>query len=193
MAPDARATDHLREAVILAACVCCPEVVEKFESGLEGMSCTDQRHAELRNLILLHGSAGAEVLRKMIESALGSHALENLLGQSHVAITPCVRNPGNPEITAMTIAEELAKLEATRGLHAEIADAAEDLSGVADEGVTWRLSEAAQAADRAQRSGQEDTAEYDLAENGARISRDERSALDSLMGRIRYEKPKGRH
>jgi len=47
------------------------------------------------------------------------------------------------------------------------------------------LSEAARNADRAQRSGQEDTAEYDIAENGAHVSRDERSAFDALIGAIR--------
>ena len=64
------------------------------------------------------------------------------------------------------------------------ADAVEDLTGTADEGLTWRLGEAARNADRAQRSGQEDTAEYDIAENGAHISRDERSAFDALLGSI---------
>ncbi|AXI45948.1 DNA primase [Sulfitobacter sp. SK012] len=190
--PDARATDHLREAVILAACICCPEVVEDFENGLESMACTDTQHAVLRDLILRHAAQGPEVLRQNIMSALGGGALENLLGQSHVAITPCVRSPGNAEITAMTVTEELAKLEAVRGLADEIADAAEDLSGVADEGVTWRLSEAARASDRAHRSGQEDKAEYDLGDNGARIKRDERSALDALLDQITFAKPKGR-
>ena len=191
-AADARATDHLREAVILAACICCPEAVEHFESGLEGMACVDPRHAALRDLILRHAPEGGEVLREKIDSALGGDALVNLMRQSHVAITPCVRSPGDLQLTEMTIAEELAKLEAARGLDAEIADAAEDLTGVADEGVTWRLSEAARAADKAHRTGQEDKAEYDLAENGARISRDERSALDNLLGKITYAKPTGR-
>jgi DNA primase len=55
--------------------------------------------------------------------------------------------------------------------------------------VTWRLSEAARAADRATRSsGQEDKAEYEVGENGARIKRDERSALDALLDTIKYSK-----
>ena len=119
-------------------------------------------------------------------------ALENLTSQRHVAITPCVRNPGNVDMARMTVAEEMAKLEAAHGLDAEIADAAEDLSGVADEGVTWRLSEAARAAQQATRSGQEDKAEYEVGANGARVSKEERSALDALLGNIRFEKPEGR-
>jgi len=185
---DGRTTEHLREAVILAACVSCPDVVEKFESGLEGMSCFEPQHSALRDLILHNYPEGREVLREKILSALGGHALENLLGQSHVAITPCIRQPGNAEITAMTIAEELAKLEAARGLDAEIADAVEDLSGVADEGVTWRLSEAARAADRAQRSGQEDRAEYMIADNGARLDREEVKKSRGMFDAIDFSK-----
>ena len=190
-ATDANATEHLREAVILAAFLTCPQIIEDFESGLEAMTCTDPTHRTLRDIMLRNGPSGADALRKKIYSALGPDALENLLSQRHVAITPCVRNPGNIEMASLTVAEELAKLEATRGLDAEIAEAVEDLSGVADEGVTWRLSEAARAADLAKRSGQEDKAEYDVGDNGARISKDERSAWDTLLGTINFSKSKG--
>ncbi|MGJ5620500.1 DNA primase [Sulfitobacter sp. MF3-043] len=191
-ATDAQTSEHLRETVILAALVNCPQIIEDFESGLENMTFSDRTHATLRDLLLRHGHAGEKVLRDQISSVLGPDALENLISQRHVAITPCIRNPGNVEMATMTVAEELAKLEAARGLNAEIAEAVEDLTGVADEGVTWRLSEAARAADRAVRTGQEDKAEYELGENGARMKRDERSALDALLDGIKYEKPKGR-
>jgi len=184
------ATDHLREAVILAALLGCPQLIEQFESGLEVMSCLDPEHARLRDVMLRNAHEAPGTLIRRISDALGEDTLENLMRQRHVAITPCIRNPGNVDMTAMTVAEELAKLEASRGLDAEIADAAEDLTGVPDEGVTWRLSEAARAADRARRSGHEDTAEYDVGDNGAHISRDERSALDALIGTIRGAKPK---
>ena len=186
------AAEHLREAVILAAFATCPQIVEDFESGLEAMTCADPVHRSLRDLILRYGPEGAGVLRDNISSALGPDALEMLLSQRHVAITPCVRNPDDIDMARLTVAEELAKLEAARGLDAEIAEAVEDLSGVADEGVTWRLSEAARAADLARRSGQEDRGEYDVGDNGARISKDERSAWDTLLGTIDFTKTKGR-
>ena len=91
----------------------------------------------------------------------------------------------------MTVAEELAKLSSARGLDAEIAEAVEDLSGRADEGLTWRLSEAAKIADKAKRNAQEDRAEYEIGENGARISREEKAALDALLNRIKEQKPHG--
>ena len=88
----------------------------------------------------------------------------------------------------MTVAEELAKLTCQRGLISEIAEAEEDLEGLADEAVTWRLSQAAEARNRALRSQQQDRTEYDTGPNGARINRDERSALDALMDKITFTK-----
>lgn len=187
-AADARATDHLREAVILAACISCPEAVEPFERGLEAMACLDGDHARLRDLVLRHALDGRQVLRNAIADSLGPDALENLMSQRHVAITPCIRKPGDTEITTMTIAEELAKLEAVRGLKEEVNDAADDLTGEADEGLTWRLAEAAKAADRAQRSGQEDKAEYVIADNGARLDREEVAKSRSFFDQIDFSK-----
>tara|TARA_R110002110_G_scaffold132616_12_gene314410 strand:- start:1191 stop:3155 length:1965 start_codon:yes stop_codon:yes gene_type:complete len=189
---DDQAAEHLREAVILAALIGCPEILEDFERGVESMACRDADHAVMRDLILRHGHQGAGVLREKISGALGPDALENLTSQRHVAITPCIRNPGNIEMATMTVAEELAKLEAAHGLTAEIAEAEEDMAGTADEGMTWRLSEAVRSVDQASRTGQEDKAEYEVGDNGARISRNERSALDTLLGNIKYDKPKGR-
>ena len=187
-AADARATDHLREAVILAACISCPQVVEPFESGLENMTCLDSDHARLRDLVLRYALAGADVLRTQIAADLGADALEKLMSQRHVAITPCIRKPGDAEITAMTIAEELAKLAAVRGLKDEVSDAADDLSGEADEGVTWRLAEAAKAADRAHRAGQEDRAEYVVADNGARLDRAQVAKSRDMFDQIDFSK-----
>ncbi|MBW4707754.1 DNA primase [Roseobacter sp. YSTF-M11] len=187
----AGSAEHLREAVILAALVTCPDVIEGFESGIEQMRCTDPFHSDLRRLLLQNMHIDADGLKTRLSDALGAEALENLLSQRHVAIVPCIRAPGDQDKARMTVAEELAKLHSARGLDAEIAEAVEDLDGVADEGLTWRLSEAAKAADLARRSGQEDKAEYDLGENGARISRDERSALDALLDAIKHQKPRG--
>ncbi|NKX40611.1 DNA primase [Rhodobacteraceae bacterium R_SAG2] len=184
---------HLREAVILVALVDCPQLIETFETGLEAMRCDDPDHARLRDLLLRFGHAGEETLREEISYSLGWETLENMKGQRHVAITPCIRNPGNVDMTRLTVAEELAKLDAARGLNEEIAEAVEDLSGPADEGVTWRLSEAARAADLARRSAQEESnGEFDVGDNGMTMDRDERSALDALLGTIKYDKSKGR-
>ncbi len=65
-----------------------------------------------------------------------------------------------------------------------------DLEGHVDEGLTWRLSQAADALNRSAKSGREDKAEYDLGPNGARMKRDERSAFDALLDNIDFTKGK---
>ncbi len=123
-----------------------------------------------------------------IEAALGAEAVETLLRHPHVAITPAVRHPGDADLARLTLAEELAKMKTESGLVAEVAEAAEDLMGLADEAVTWRLGQAAQARNNALRVRQEDAAEYDQAPNGVAIDREERKALNALTEGIDFTK-----
>ena len=181
-------TQHLCEAVILAAFVTCPEIIEDFESGLEGMVCGDQTHRIFRDLMLRHAGQPAETLHGEIRMALGPDALDDLLSQSHVKLTPSVRNPGNAEVARIAVSTGLAQLEAARGLRDEVQDAADDLSGEADEGLTWRLAEAAKAADMALRAGQEDKAEYVIADNGARLDREQVAKSRSMFDQIDFSK-----
>jgi DNA primase len=199
---DPRAQVHLREAVILAALICTPAICAEFEAELERLECRDPLHGELRDLILAHAPdcdlkategeepALSNPLRTILERHLGAQALERLMGLPHVAITPPVRRPGDPALAQMTVAEELAKITAERGLQAEIVDAAEDLTGTPDEAMTWRLGQAAEARNRAVRSEHEDRAEYDLADNGARINRGEREQFGALLDKITFAKPR---
>jgi len=187
-----QAETQLREAVILATAISAPELIAEFDYRIERMSCADPDHALLRDLILRHGAEASGALKDRIIAAAGPEALENLFGLRHVAISPCLRKPGDIDLARMTLAEELAKLEARRGLYAEVAEAEEELTGMADEAVTWRLGQAAQARDRAMRStGAENKAEYDTAENGATINREERDAFAELLNRIGYSKSGG--
>lgn len=181
---------HLREAVILATLIACPEVLDRFETGIERMECRDPLHARLRGLILRHGAAPTGSLRATLTDALGESALEKLMELPHVAITPALRHPGDVELAARTLTAELDKLAAQRGLLAEMSEASADLAGLADEAVTWRLREAAEARNRAIRNQQEDRTEYDLGENGARIKRDEKEQFQALLGTITFSKPK---
>ena len=184
------AEDHLREAVILAAVIATPRIAVEFEAGLEALVCRDPDHAALRDIILSVAVSDPGTLAAEIEARLGRAPLENLHALRHVAITPCVRDPGNVDLARMTVAEELAKLAAHRGLEAEVADAAEDLAGPADEAVTWRLAQMVRARDEAVRSQKEDRTEYHTSANGARISKRERDAFAALLDQISYDKPR---
>ena len=182
------AETHLREAVILATLVTTPEIVTEFEAGIERLDCADEVHRSIRDALIRFAAGTSQDVRDTLERAIGQETLENLLTSRHVAINPSVRAPGDIELARLTITEELAKLQAQRGLDAEIEDAVEDLDHVADEALTWRLSQAAEARNAAMRSQHEDKTEYDMGDNGARINRDERNALDALLERISYSK-----
>lgn len=183
-AADDAAQVHLREAVVLATAIATPEIIAEFESDLERMACTDPTYARLRDLILRHANAQGRSLSDILAEEIGPGTLENLHALRHVAISPCVRNPGDADLARMTLTEELAKLTTQRGLTAEIAEALEDVAGGADEALTWRLSQAAEARNRAERSEHDDKAEYDTGDNGARINRDERERFQALLQQI---------
>ncbi|NBR52284.1 MAG: DNA primase [Rhodobacteraceae bacterium] len=180
--------DHLREAVILAAILSTPSVLADFEGEIERMDSAEPTHRQLRDAILRHAHDATGDLREAVSADIGGDVLEKLFAQSHVAISPAVRRAGDAEVARMCLAEELAKLNARRSLPREIAEATEDLAGVADEGVTWRLGQAALALDRAGRGNNEDKAEYDTGPNGAKMKRDERDAFERLLDQINYGK-----
>ncbi|CUH87958.1 DNA primase [Phaeobacter sp. CECT 5382] len=189
-AADDAALARVREAVVLAVAITTPDVIGEFESNLERMHCADPDLGALRDQVLRYGidaSVDAPMgLKDRILDNLGPLALENLMTLRHVAIIPCLRKPGDTEAARLTLAEEFAKLEAMRGLDAELAEAAEDLTGLADEALTWRLKQAAEARNRAVRSENEDKATYDVGENGARLDREERDAFGALLDRIGF-------
>ncbi|MCF6317297.1 MAG: DNA primase [Marinosulfonomonas sp.] len=175
------AEEHLREAVILATLVLNPEVLGDFEGALERMDFAAHEHRVVRDCLLRFGAV--DDLRSKIEAEAGA-ALAAVMAPRHVQISPAVRAAGNAQIAAMCVAEELAKLDARRGVLREIDEAVEDIAGLADEGLTWRLKEAAEARNRAVRSEGEDTAVFDTAPSGAQMDREERDAFARLMGEI---------
>lgn len=166
----------LREAVILATLILHPGLIHRFESALERLDLTGEDHDTLRQMVL----AGADMpdLQAKIASSAPT-ALDALLSRPHVAIAPPVRNREDDELAALCLAEELAKLEARRGARREIEDAMEDMDGLPDEGLTWRLSQAAEARHRSEKSGQSDST--DLGEDRAALSRQLQRLIDDQV------------
>ena len=149
--------------------------------------------AELdRMLKILRGGGFADrnEVEARVTEALGAGVLEKLWASGHVAITPCLRHPGNIEMARMTVEEELAKLGSEQGLAAELSEATKDPQQALDDTSLWRLTRAAEAKNRASQPDQQDKVQYDLGDNGARINRDERSKLDALLEEISSSRPK---
>ncbi|MDQ7069975.1 MAG: DNA primase [Rhodobacterales bacterium] len=182
-------TEYLREAVILAALISTPEIGAEIESKIERLHFHDVAFEAMRMVFITHYGEGQEGLRAEISRQMGGHALESLFAMPHVILSPPVRAPGDCEIALLTVVEEITKLETERGLQSEIDEAIEDMAGLAGEATTWRLAQAAKAHDSAQSGEQDDKTEFEVADNGARISREERSAFDALLERIKAQKP----
>lgn len=180
------AEEHLREAAILAICLAHPGLVGRFESALETLDFTGPGHAALAQAVLRaaagmgDGAETPEAFRAAVGAAAGVAAgvaagaeVEKILGLPHVRVSPAMRAGADAELGAMCLAEELAKLAARRGAAAEIAEAEAELEGVADEGLTWRLAQAAAARHRAERMA------VDAAEDG-----EDRAALSAALQRL---------
>ena len=171
--------ERLREALILASLITHPELIEVFEHQLEELELTGPGHAVLRRAILRHaGVPDPANLRAKIASEAGD-ALETLFSLGHVITAPPILKTDDAELARMCVAEELAKLDARRGVRKEIEHAVEDLGGLADEGVTWRLGQAAEAVQRAGRSQLEDSG--DLGEDRDALSKQLQSLIDGQV------------
>ncbi len=168
--------ETLREAVILATLILHPALIHRFESALERLDLTGDDHDTLRQMIL-SGADMPDLHHRIAQSAPA--ALDALLSRPHVAIAPPVRNREDDDLAALCLAEELAKLEARRGARREIEDAMEDMDGLPDEGLTWRLSQAAEARHRSDKSGISDSA--DLGEDRAALSRQLQRLIDDQV------------
>ena len=189
-AEDGAVTDQMRHCVILATLVRWPALTSAFETDLEIMEISDPVYNTLRNLILKHADHGAEALQETIIEEMGAACLENLFALRHVAIMPCLKQSADLELARLTVAEELKKLRSLHGAESELEEALEDIAQIEDESLTRRLAQAAAEREQAFKGGsQDDTTEYDLGDNGARISKSERDAFASLMDSIRFSKP----
>ncbi|PTX56697.1 DNA primase [Litoreibacter ponti] len=145
--------ERLREAVILAILIAHPHLTGEYLSDLETLELHGQDHRMILGALLRHtDELDPERLKHILEAEVGVAPLEKLWSLSHVQIAPAVRASADQTLTRMTLAEELAKLEARRGVQREIEDAVEDLDGVADEALTWRVGQAAEARNASMRT-----------------------------------------
>ncbi|WP_376875065.1 DNA primase [Albirhodobacter sp. R86504] len=151
MASNPDLEEDLREAMILAILVVHPTLIAKVEGRLERLKMRHVGHARIRQQLLGHPDETSEMIRDRLDREVGFD-LETLLSRPHIRSAPPVLKVNDSDMAYRVLAEELAKLESRRAMRAEVADAAKDLGGLADEGVTWRLTQAAQARHRADRT-----------------------------------------
>ena len=159
---------RLREAIILTAAIQNPDAAAHMESQLERCSieATDLKEIHLQLLASLHPALStADAKNSLLETmteALGYNPLGKLMSLPPVRIHPHLRAATNPELVAQTLSEELVKHAAILGADVELKEAEQDLEGLADEGLTWRIQQATDArtkATKAEVRGSADTGE----------------------------------
>jgi DNA primase len=150
------------------------------------MECQDAEYGALRDAILQFADS-ADPKAKIIE-AVGEGALENLLGQPHLKIHPALRRVGDLEFATNCLTTDFKRLFAQRSHAREVDEGMDEMQGQADESLTWRLAQAAQAVDTSVRESTDETADFEKADNGTMLNKDERSAFDKLLGTIKIDK-----
>ncbi|WP_339111991.1 DNA primase [Thioclava sp. GXIMD2076] len=180
VAQDAAVAENLRAAMVLAIFVSHPRLVAEFEAQLENAPFANPDHDRLRNLMLRNLGLEPEELTRLLQNQMGDY-LENMMSLPHLRSAPPVVKVTDTALARMCLAEELAKLDAERAVRAEVEDAMEDLEGVADEGLTWRLSQATRQKQKASRSKLDDTS--DMGEDRAALSAYLQSVIDQEIWR----------
>ncbi|MFT5637295.1 MAG: DNA primase, partial [Paracoccaceae bacterium] len=129
-----------------------PEIIADFESSLERLTLITPGLSDIRNAILRlapESAVSENPLLEKLSNELGADALEKLMNTRHLNTFITIQSNSETEVAKMALAEELAKLEAARGVRTETEDAVQDMAGLVDEGLTWRLGQAADAKNKA--------------------------------------------
>jgi DNA primase len=109
--------------------------------------------------------------------------MPELLAHGQIRANPHLRPDADTTAALRAIEEELTRHAAQQGRYAEIRDAVEEMQGAADEGLTWRLKQAADATHHA-------TAQP-LADAGTQAEAETRMSADlqGLIDRQIWKKP----
>lgn len=151
---------RIRESAILYGCCNHPTLIENFETELERAHFSSPDLKEMRDslLSLFHGVlhlSEDEIQPALIDKLaqrLGLNPLEKLRSIGQLRINPHLQMHADPEKAEQAIEEELAKHAASLGVTQEIRDAEEEITGVADEGLTWRIGQAKEAQSKVTRN-----------------------------------------
>ena len=183
---------RVREGAILLGCICHPGLVPRFEDRLERLSfvCPDLELIRAALLSCLAETPDSESpvsaqLAGLMTARLGHDPLAALLSIGQLRANPHFGPAADPERAASAIDEELGRHAAQLGATEEIREAEQALAGSADEGLTWRLRQAADARHQATARPLDDAG---AGADEADLSRH----LSSLLEQQVWKKPKKR-
>ena len=176
---------RLRESLILASAIKNQSAALKNESALERCPITTPDLVEIMNAILINlhikkTDAGmSDGFEENIQNSLGYSPIDKLMKLKPLKKHPYLKNNTDPDSIQQTLEEELAKHVALIGAQNEIKEAEQDLTGLVDEGLTWRLQQAAMAKTKATRAIEEEDTETD--ENSLEMSKNLQNMLDNQI------------
>ncbi|TRW96249.1 DNA primase [Paracoccus sp. M683] len=161
--------DALLEGAALIICAAHPVLAHDHEARLERLTPSDPDRAALLHDLMAGGTS----------SEAGQRALESLKSDAHLGLIPAVTDPDDPQKAETILLGVLEQLEVRRAARLELPRAETEMTGDADEGLTWRVTQITRARQRADNPEMEDLS--DLGEN-----RDELSAQlnDFVSGEI---------
>ena len=181
---------QIRESTVIAVLMNFPELIEIFYDELVMIDlASPDCDLILKELVKLDNGTKAEIKNELMEK-IGGEKVEKLLSLSHLRVLPCLRIKGTIEMGQQTLREELAKLNSERGLSAEVDEINNTPPEEWHERDFSRLGMANNAKQRTVSSVQEDTINYEQAQNGLNINREERLKLDEIRKTISFDKKK---
>ena len=181
---------QIRESTIIAVLMNFPELIEIFYDELVMIDlASPDFDLILKELVKIDKGTKAEIKNGLMEK-IGGEKVEKLLSLSHLRVLPCLRVKGTIEMGQQTLREELAKLNSERGLSVEVDEINNTPPEEWHERDFSRLGMANNAKQRTVSSVQEDTINYEQAQNGLNINREERLKLDEIRKTISFDKKK---
>ena len=181
---------QIRESTVIAVLMNFPELIEIFYDELIMIDlASPDCDLILKELVKLDNGTKAEIKNELMEK-IGGEKVEKLLSLSHLRVLPCLRVKGTIEMGQQTLREELAKLKSERGLSVEVDEINNTPPEEWHERDFSRLGMANNAKQRTVSSVQEDTINYEQAQNGLNINREERLKLDEIRKTISFDKKK---
>lgn len=161
---DAAVTTRLRGSVILMAAMLNPKSALKNETKLEKCNFPDPDLTQIQNALLANLSGNiddTDQVTSAIETSIGFDPKTYLRKLKALRDHPYLQDTTDAIKVERVFLEELDKYAALVGSAREIQEAEQDLAGLADEGLTWRLQQAAEARVKAVRAEDETEAKDD--------------------------------
>ena len=141
---------RIRETSILRMCIQYPDVAEAFESDLETMPISSPDLSAVRDALLSALPVALEDsntdLVSELSTRLSPEKIDAILRTGHLT-------DRDPDDVQQDIAAQIKRHRAIIGRRNETREAELEITGVDDEGVTWRQQEALRAQEEAARLG----------------------------------------